>query len=76
MRCTQAQKMGVGSVHLHRRWWAPWLVASMWFQPLGRSVMYRIPEEQWSAVMAVGSFEQAMALLRSAGSVETRSAGC
>lgn len=72
-RCTTLAKEGVGVVHVHRWWWRPGRVASMWFQRPGTDTMRLIPEDQWDAAFEAVSTEQFSALLR--GSTVTRPVG-
>lgn len=66
-RCKTLNKDGLGTLHLHAAAWRPGKLREMLFQPEGRPVMHLVPEGCWEDVLAAGSFEQVMALVRSDG---------
>lgn len=57
-------KPGLGSLSFEASLWRPGVCRSVLFRPEGRDVVYPVPEWMWEQVLACGSYEQAMALLR------------
>lgn len=64
IRCTPLGKPGVGVLHVHRSWWRPKQVSSVWFEPEGTDRMHPVPEDRWESAFTADSREQLMALVR------------
>ena len=61
-RCTLLVKPGLGTVHLHARWWRPGRVSEMQFEPAGTGTCLVVPERAWDEVLAATSAEVAVVL--------------
>lgn len=69
IRCRAMQKEGIGTFHVHSRWWSN-QVCDILYTPPGSETLYEVPFDRYEEVIAASSFIEIMAILRRAASLE------
>lgn len=64
VRCSTFERPGIGTIHVHSKWWWPWGNAWVEYQPEGTQVAYRVPPDRLQELIHVTSWLEAMALIR------------
>ena len=63
VRCRILEKPGIGTIHMHTRWWSA-RVCEVFYIPEGRRKMHNVPLHRLWEFFDVESPEQAMAIIR------------